>query len=565
MPQIRIFITHEEVFGDLPPLTWVRQVLANYPLAGVLRVFTRILHEVESGGDNQATLLKFLQQVASHETHQRILRALFNRPAGRPPAIVFSEINLLNFLKEAVRYCRYDDGTLERADTDLLLRAYIATHDHFPPGVNDGARSGPKAHLKAIEEDLLRQTLLGLNRPLSLLVPRYWALWVTIPKRLGLTSELERFYTQASGPSMVHSFLLALSAHAYWFTRADSIFEATMLRRAYWKAFPDRMGAVEAWLSEVSLDAAAYRAALEKEYTGLGREDVWEYSFLTFQNSPLIWIGEDIYCLSLRLLINRAGDGVYYRMLDACGRDEAKVKRLGGLFGAIFHEYTYRQWERIVSPGRIRYVKYGKEQKEAGDGLIDNLPNLLIYDAKSTRFNLRTARTGKVSLMRKDLQRGVIRAAEQLNVAVQDIQAGQLDSFLQNSGYSRVYPLVVTATDFPGIPTVDRAIHEALDQQNLLKMDGVAHLQVVDAEGLELLESADSVGLDPVALLVERGDSEASRVTGVKDLIYDKAGKIPENPRMKRAFLAMMEGLEEWLTTGAFDEAKIDGLLLPPT
>ncbi|MBM3301566.1 MAG: hypothetical protein FJY85_16660, partial [Deltaproteobacteria bacterium] len=258
MPQLRVFITHEEAFGDSPPLSWVQNVLASYPLAGVLQVFTRILHEIESEGYGQASLSKFLEQMASEETYQRILAVLTNRPPGRPARIVFSELHLLNFLKEAVRHSKTDHGPLERADLDILLRAYIATHDHLPRAIRNSERAGPKAHLRAIEEDLVRQTLLGLNRPLSLLIPRYWALWVTIPKQLEIEKQLQQSYAQASVQSFLPTFLLALSAHTYWFTRADSVFEATMLRKTYWQGFHPPTEAVEAWLSEVSLGAANY-------------------------------------------------------------------------------------------------------------------------------------------------------------------------------------------------------------------------------------------------------------------------------------------------------------------
>jgi hypothetical protein len=329
-----------------------------------------------------------------------------------------------------------------------------------------------------------------------------------------------------------------------------------MLRKAYWQGFSLRMPDVDAWLDEVALGVSEYKAALIREYERLGRDEAWEYSFVTLHNRPLVAIGDDLYCLSLRLLINRFADGAYYAMLDGCAGDETRIKALGGLFGDIVHEYTYRLWEKVVGADRVQYMRYGKPEKEAGDGLIDDTPNLLIYDAKSSRFKLETARTGKLSLIRRDLEQGVIRAARQLDAVIRDIKAGQVHPLL--AGYARIYPIVLTATDFPGVPGVDRVIRQVLTQQHLLEMTGTADLQVVDLEGLELLESVDSVGLDPLAVLLERGEQEKSRIPSVKDLIYEKAQKIPENPRMKNVLIIIMEEVEEWLRTGTFDETKID-------
>lgn len=418
-------MTHSRVFGSGVHPTKIQEILSDYPLAAVLRTFTRILHIVEQGGDRLAAERMVLKYVGIPDTIKRV-EAEVESLAGRGSSPrIFPEITLLNFLKLALRFCPIGDRDISALDVDLLVRCYLATHDHFPPERTSRSSGEGKKFMEWLEQDLIRQSM-RLDEPMELLIPRYWALWVTFPRLLGKEEALRTFIPPSAPQDIRKGFIVALSLWAYWNSRAQDLAAPVMLRRRYWDGHPQVWEDVDAWLREIALPAEDFKRELEREWTRLGREEVWEYSFVTMQNWPLVWIGDDLYCLSLKGLIRRVTDGVYYRMLTACAGDAKRVNDLTRLFGDFFHEYVHDLWQRTAGKTAVRRVRYGKLQKEAGDGFVERGSDFLLYDAKSTRFRLPTVRTGKIDDVASDLQRGILEAARQLDSVILDIRAGQV-------------------------------------------------------------------------------------------------------------------------------------------
>lgn len=122
--------------------------------------------------------------------------------------------------------------------------------------------------------------------------------------------------------------------------------------------------------------------------------------------------------------------------------------------------------------------------------------------------------------------------------------------------------MAITATPFPGIPAPYRLIDSALTKERLLASQDIAPLQVVDAEGLEILEGSKNESMDPIVLLVERARKPEWRTLGIKNLLYLIQGP-PRNPRMRSTVLKMLEAVEQWLNTSDFDEEGVTHALFP--
>lgn len=129
---LEVFITHKDVFGREVHPSRIEERLSAYPLASVLRLFSRILHVVELGGPRLEKERTILRYVGTSDTVQRVEKEIARLLARGASPRIFTELTLRNFLKLALRNCPVADREISNDDADFLFQCYLATHDHFP-------------------------------------------------------------------------------------------------------------------------------------------------------------------------------------------------------------------------------------------------------------------------------------------------------------------------------------------------------------------------------------------------------------------------------------------------
>lgn len=557
--RLAVFVTYQEAFGNRPSTEWIRSVLSNYPLAEVLRIFTKILHFLEGHRRTEWSELglQIAEGLLSSTIYRPINRAVDRLRAGGSTPWVFTQLHLLNFLKEAIRNSGQGSYRLTQPDVDILMKAYLATHDHFPPNRPQGSSPGSKTLTNWVQEDLVRQALLGFDQPWELALPRYWALWRILPPKISVKESLDAFFSRISEVSAAESILASLPAWVIWWGKARDLSRTPhlILRREGW--VPDTVTALERWRGLAALQPPRYREELELEWMSCRGDETWEYSFRTVSRYPIVQIDSDLYCLSLALLINWITDGHYYRILDACLGNQSAVNQFTGTFGDLFHEYVFDLWRRIVGSENVHRTSYASGQREAGDGIIFHRDRIFIYDAKSTRFRRETLRSGKAEQLLDDLKRGILKAAGQLDGAVKAIRSGQVQQKIGSQPNVAIFPIVITATPFPSIAPVFTLLDEAMKMDGLLSDPGVQPLQVIDCEEMELLEGWAEKGGQALDLLMERGTDVGARTTAVKDLLFRRGVEL-KNARLANTARAIVEATQVWARGGGLDESRIE-------
>jgi hypothetical protein len=556
---IEILVTSQRALNDRPDVAWVRQVLETYSLGAAFLYYTRILHQIELAPDPSQTALQILRSVARKDTVTAVTaeaRRIMDR--GRRPG-VFTPFFLIDILEEAICRCAAPPGPLSAQNRDQLFRAYLATHDHF----EDRLMASRLTQEAALKEDILRQVLVGLGDQVALTLPRYWALWVAIPKRLGIENEIARFIPTELPRSMSSIMVPLLSLWAFFGNQArmqNSL--PVQLDTQGWN--PQVLAAINAVMRVIVLDAATYRQHLEAECAGLRAGERWEYSLVTTSRWPLIQIRESLSCISLGLLANTFGDGLYHRMLTACGGDQTTVNAFTECFGNLFHEYVHDLWHRVVGAGHVHKLT-AKSGEELGDGIIAVADGFIVYDAKSRRPTLSVMRSGDLDAFFRDMESGVIKAARQLDTAVKRIRREEPVDLPAGFNRTRVFPIILTLRHFPETPFVYDRIDRLLKTENLLTDDGVAPLLVMDVQSLEVLEGLSEGGADALNILVTKATTPERRTQNLFDLLHAERGGLPWPSRMREAFSVMAECLLNWLRSGHVDESRIDHALYPET
>ncbi len=89
----RILVPYEKSFGRRRHRTWYREVLSTYAVQEVLKVFTKILHTLESDKDLDAVATRALQAVTTPETRRAVEDGAARIRTGRgtpTPIILFA-------------------------------------------------------------------------------------------------------------------------------------------------------------------------------------------------------------------------------------------------------------------------------------------------------------------------------------------------------------------------------------------------------------------------------------------------------------------------------------------
>lgn len=553
---IEILVTSERALGDRPSPRWVADVLEVYPLDSTIHFFTRILHAIELAPDPIGAALRILPTITEDCTRSGVREEAERIQArGRRPA-VFSRLLLLDILKEAICRCGTISGNLTLSNKDQLFRAYLATHDHFQPVLSARGRSKEEQ----LKEDIFRQALTGPDQ-VPLAVPRYWSLWVTIPKRLGLADRLAMFLPSGMPRPMSSSIVPMASLWAF-FANQSNIHNAlpAALDERGWE--PTVLAQLRSLISEITLDADVYKQRLQEERTNLGPGERWEYAMVTPSRTPLLRIGDKLSCISLALLANTFCDGLYHRMLTACGRDGAKVIEFTSIFGEVFHEYVYDLWQRIAGFHRTHKLIWGRGQDELGDGVVETASGLIVYDAKSRRPTLNVTRSGDFDAFFDDLELGVLKGARQLDAAIEKLRLGGL-ARLVGANVEKIFPIIVTARNFPEVPFVYERIDRILRDEGLLQGQDVAPLLVIDVQTLEILEGLKESADDVVTLLTQKALSPDLRTRTLDIQLFAERGNLPWPTRMRNAFGRIGDCMLNWFRSGQIDEEVVDRVLYP--
>jgi hypothetical protein len=320
---------------------------------------------------------------------------------------------------------------------------------------------------------------------------------------------------------------------------------------------------IKVLLKEVALDAGAYRYQLEQERAALKPGERWEYSVLTPSRWPLICVRDEYICISLALLANVFCDGLYHRMLTACGGDAKRVNAFTELFGKLFHEYVHDLWERVAGADKVHRL-WGAGGEEFGDGVIEAPDGLIIYDAKSRRPTRQVTSSGNIDAFFEDMEKGVLNGARQLDAAIKQLRGEVLRNAHRGLDVSHIFPVIVTARHFPEVGFVYDRIDRILHAEGLLQDAGVEPLVVIDTQTLEIMEGLRETGEDVLTLLTQKAVTPHRRVRSLDSLIYEERRALPSPRRMQQVFGILGPCLLAWLRSARIDEETIDGILYPP-
>lgn len=263
----------------------------------------------------------------------------------------------------------------------------------------------------------------------------------------------------------------------------------------------------------VCLDAKSMKELVSGYYN---LEDLKAFDVLLFAKKPLVIIGDNVFCLSVKLLTHKLTDGLYHLFLDPAKFDRQRRGRFLRFMGTVFEDYVSRLLARVYPASANRYVG-PKELADNVEGrscdfVILYGDALVLIEVKATRFTLAARTEASWADIERAFKEIFQDSAEQIDSTVNAIEAGKLLHLGIDPAVVRLYfPLVVTLEDLPMNGVIYRKVREDIAGAHLLEQPKVKPLQAIDIGDLEFLEIALHSGRSLREILQEKLSSSDDR------------------------------------------------------
>jgi hypothetical protein len=518
---VRVYLTAEEVFGETPPLGWIRDQLAYRSLDDVLCFVADALCAYRQTGAN------------ANEVDDRAARAWFAGP------ILERVLNLL----------RPPDRGLVVPQTLLVLAklACLDSGDCLMPGVPRGNLVGALlavgdhiTHAGDGVEMIAGQGLGSLSRHLTTnqyfnapadeihLFARFVRRWLQLPQEHTDRPDYEDLaglYREVTDVEV--GDLMALGM-ALWFAATrpgPPVVSKEFFGPMGWA--PERTDAV---LELISVPVPQLRHLVRREIAEHGL--VWAIS--TFERYPVVRLDEDRLLVVDPVMLLRRIFGTP-PLLDATWPLEAsggkpgkrRASRAKGFFQHLAEVYVREVLGGITRPlqGAAKRV-YGEAEIQAAwpgrrnaDSALDYGDAWVVVEITTSKLKRESVSGVDAKAMDEDLDK-LVEKADQLNSTIEALRENEsaLTAALA-AGRRRFFPLLVVTEGFPINPATILELREKCRLAGLLTAPGVAALEVVDCVELEMIEALQQDGGPSLREVLDRKATSTLAQVSMRDFL----------------------------------------------
>jgi hypothetical protein len=245
---------------------------------------------------------------------------------------------------------------------------------------------------------------------------------------------------------------------------------------------------VERFLALLAEDAAILRGSIDDQYE-FGQFQT--YHMLPLAKSPLISLGDELYCPSVKLLQERFTRGTYHLFLTSPNKKERR--RFLDFSGAVFERYIFSLLERTYQ-GTDNGLWGLSELEEAIPGKACDAVVLVgrtafLMECKATLFPLEVTAGLNWTQLEEKARSIFVRGARQLDSTISAIEAGELADLGLDPGAIDLYmPMVVTLQSMPLHRLTYREITSWIEDEDLLAQEKAAAWQSIDVGDMEQWE-----------------------------------------------------------------------------
>ena len=521
-------LSWKEVSGQKGTLAEIADRLRQYSLAQVLWMVSRISLALDADTEKRGSRFPAIGRVGNDIVgHFQIARRLLGPEGARNlfrkfravagPRVdprrhaIFHERQLLNAMKLACLVVEPDAPESERS-TEPFVEALLMLNDVLDDAI-ENADHKSEAGRQAMELYLAANMLFNQsNHPLHDFVRAHY-LYVENHKELvgkGIV-EMPVLLEQATGLDATTTWN-ALFALTVGFLRDMPDVDAGKIatnRQQYLAgltALPEKER--DQWFALGSRSLHKLQQAVRENFT---LEDPAFFDVLEFEKTPLIEVGDAVFCVSMPLLWRLATASIWHRILDEKVFPDKNFRRdILKTRGMIVERYATDILSRTFGEPRFvpeRELKRfaTKQHQKVCDAVIVYSDAVILFESKAVTPLLDTRHGLDYENYRRKWNETVTAAASQIESTLRLIREGLFEPLgISASIGPDVFPVVSTFElplnymTYEVIRDVDLANHP-LSQH--MASGEVRHIQFLEIEDLELWEVAAERGRSIVELL----------------------------------------------------------------
>jgi len=492
-----VTFSSSELFGAKKTLPEIHQGLRHFDRLSVLILLSKLNILLDKVPFNERLTLDVTLARTMFDKTVRRRAAEFLWQARRQATRYYwySEQQVSRLTLLALRYSKRRRTPIkDEGSRGWLGRLLLAINDHLDPLQDEpvDAASLPAERLRSeLLEMLLRNGIFNHHERFDASLCRNYDLFIRLPQVIGgLQIDLRSAFHRATGLDPFTYMALGFAMFAHWaelslenaerfpiLLNPSMYFRTSRVRKSL-PTLLRRISAPENWYVR--------RHDTELSHVGLGH-----YAVRPLAERPLLRLRNGhLLCLSWRYLREKLTTNLYYEVLSGLPDTRSRNAFLD-TFGRVLEAYVQEIFRRMYPAATQRFheILYGRDNEQAGDGIVLYPDTLIIVEVKSARLLAATSVTGDVAGFDEKLDKAYLHAARQIDRVIQDFKAGQFRVAGIAAGTIRRYvPLLLTIQHIPQ----DRLVWEHIEQRrktkSLLMSADIERLQIMHIEELETIE-----------------------------------------------------------------------------
>lgn len=276
---------------------------------------------------------------------------------------------------------------------------------------------------------------------------------------------------------------------------------------------------------------------VRQRYTGAALQP---FDALPLAKSPVLQMGDDCYCLSVKLLAEKLTVGLYHLFL----RDEvdsATKDRFLTYLGRVVQDYVDSLLFRVYPPASSRYLSETELRKlipegKICDGIILYGDSLILLEVKATVYSLGVYAATSWSEYESKTADIFYDSAGQFHETIDAIAAGRLVcAGIDPKRVNSYFPVVVTLEDTGMMQLFYDKISKEIASRGLLQQAQTRPFQNLTLAELDRLEADIAGGRCLLDLIRDKALSEQWRGESLRNYCYAERTDWmkQENPRLK--------------------------------
>ncbi len=451
---------------------------------------------------------------------------------------LFSEQQILRLALMALTYSKRGSRRISsKADLSDVAGLLLAINDHLDPLQGEKVKSLPvDTQRRLFVEMVLRNGIFNHYENFAAALARHWDLFVRLPGEMpDLAIDVGEAFRNATGVRPATYIALSFGLFSHWASLSLENAETFPMLANPHTFFSKSgvRGAAGKVLHKLSAPVSWFARQHARERSRIGSDN---YAFRPLGERPVVRLSKTrMLCVSWRHLQKKLTENLYYEVLSGL-RSETERGAFQESFGKLLEEYVRRLLRRVYAgTGRLFELKYARDEREAGDGIVLYPEALVILEVKSSRLLVTTAATGDLREFEQKLD-VYLRGARQIDRVIRDFKAGLFDLNGVGPGVIRRYfPVLVTIQSIPQEPFVCDLIEGKRKAAGLLEDKGIQRLEIMHISELEEVEALLNHGHNLVELLEQKQSHLIYRDWSFRNYLHNQiGGEIPPNDYLKR-------------------------------